>query len=173
MQGDAWLPQRMSGLHGRSPWESARVPRGSVRLAILSVLSGEPANGYQIIQRIVERSHGVWRPSPGSVYPTLKGLAREGLVSRIHEPGLGFSLTGAGQQYVDAHGADIAALWSRYAVSAGADDGCRELDRATALLWGAIQQIQESGDAAQRRAAAAAADSTRRALYLLLADDDS
>jgi len=38
-------------------------------------------HGYQLIHELHERSGGVWRPSPGSVYPTLKRLSAEGLVA--------------------------------------------------------------------------------------------
>ena len=60
-----------------------RVRRGDVRSAILDVLraaeeSGEQVNGYQVIQQISERSEGAWRPSPGSVYPTIQQLAGRG-----------------------------------------------------------------------------------------------
>ena len=57
-----------------------RVKRGDVRAAALALLAEEPPNGYQIIQEISERSGGVWRPSPGSVYPALQQLEDEGLI---------------------------------------------------------------------------------------------
>ena len=57
-----------------------KVRRGDVRAAILDVLAVEPMNGYQIIQQIAERSGGAWKPSPGSVYPTVQQLEDEGLV---------------------------------------------------------------------------------------------
>ena len=59
-----------------------RVRRGDVRSAILDVLhtSAEPINGYQVIQQIAERTDGAWKPSPGSVYPTIAQLEDEGLV---------------------------------------------------------------------------------------------
>src|SRR5690606_36243181 len=58
----------------------SRVGRGDVRAAILSLLSEQPMHGYQIIQQIEERSGGSWKPSPGSVYPTLQLLTDEGLI---------------------------------------------------------------------------------------------
>ena len=64
---------------GRRP----RVRRGDVRSAILDVLARlatEPINGYQVIQQIAERTDGAWKPSPGSVYPTIAQLQDEGLV---------------------------------------------------------------------------------------------
>lgn len=58
-----------------------RVKRGDVRAAALALLAEEPRNGYQIIQAIGERSGGVWRASPGSVYPALQQLEDEGLIA--------------------------------------------------------------------------------------------
>ena len=46
---------------GRGPWSRAR--RGDVRAAILLALVDEPMHGYQIMQRLEERSGGAWRPS--------------------------------------------------------------------------------------------------------------
>ena len=57
-----------------------RAKRGDVRAAALALLAEGPMNGYQIIQEISERSGGVWRPSPGSVYPALQQLEDEGLI---------------------------------------------------------------------------------------------
>src|SRR5580704_12318924 len=50
------------------------------RAAALSLLAEGPRNGYQIIQEISDRTDGVWRPSPGSVYPALQQLEDEGLI---------------------------------------------------------------------------------------------
>ena len=58
-----------------------KVRRGDVRAAILALLAEEPMHGYQIITELTERSGGVWRPSPGSVYPTLSALEDQGLVT--------------------------------------------------------------------------------------------
>ena len=74
------------GFHGMGPWpgeprmRGPRARRGDVRAAALALLAEEPMNGYQIIQEISERSGGVWRPSPGSVYPALQQLEDEGLI---------------------------------------------------------------------------------------------
>ena len=56
-----------------------RGKRGDVRAAILMLLADRPMHGYEMIQEIAERSSGLWRPSPGSVYPTLQLLVDEGL----------------------------------------------------------------------------------------------
>ncbi|MGH7606842.1 MAG: PadR family transcriptional regulator, partial [Gemmatimonadales bacterium] len=61
--------------HGPSPFggrRGRRTNRGDVRTAVLALVAEQPRHGYEIIQEIAERSAGAWRPSPGSVYPTLQ-----------------------------------------------------------------------------------------------------
>ena len=64
-----------------------RMGRGDVRAAVLALLAERPMHGYQIIAEIAERSGGAWKPSPGSVYPTLQLLADEGLISAEESDG--------------------------------------------------------------------------------------
>lgn len=65
------------------------VPRGFLRLYTMTLLSRGPETGYSIIQKIDERTEGAWRPGPGTMYPTLKGLVSDGLVRAA--PGVGAS----------------------------------------------------------------------------------
>ena len=91
-----------------------KVRRGDVRAAILDVLAVEPMNGYQIIQQIAERSGGAWKPSPGSVYPTVQQLEDEGLVEgREGEGRRLLQLTEDGRRYVEEHPDELAAHLAR------------------------------------------------------------
>lgn len=56
------------------------VPRGFLRLYILTLLSHGPQTGYSIIQTIDEKTEGAWKPGAGTMYPLLKSLLKEGLV---------------------------------------------------------------------------------------------
>ena len=77
---------------------STRMGRGDVRAAVLALLGEQPMHGYQIIHEIEERSGGSWKPSAGSVYPTLQMLADEGLISAEESGGKKtYSLTDAGR----------------------------------------------------------------------------
>ena len=72
--------------------------RGDIRRAVLSALEDGPAHGYEVMRRLEERSGGIWRPSPGSVYPTLQMLEDEGLVrSRTQDGTRVYELTDAGR----------------------------------------------------------------------------
>ncbi len=70
------MRRRVRGAGGR---RGAR--RGDVRAAVLALLAERPMHGYEMIQELESRTDGMWRPSPGSIYPTLQLLEDEGLVS--------------------------------------------------------------------------------------------
>jgi len=61
--------------------------RGDMRLIVLHVLNDRPMHGYEIIRHLEDKSHGLWRPSPGSIYPTLQLLEEEGLVKGRDDDG--------------------------------------------------------------------------------------
>src|ERR1700685_2648654 len=82
-----------------------KARRGDIRTAALLLLNEEPRNGYQIMQEVEQRSDGVWRPSPGSVYPALAQLEDEGLIRARELDGRKlFELTDAGREYVKERG---------------------------------------------------------------------
>jgi DNA-binding PadR family transcriptional regulator len=81
-----------------------RKRRGDVRVALLLLLAEEPRNGYQLMQEIEERSGGRWRPSPGSVYPTLQQMEDEGLIRPIEREGTKlFELTEGGREHLESN----------------------------------------------------------------------
>jgi len=156
---------------GRGPWGPPRGPRrerGDVRAAILLLLAEQPRHGYELITEIADRSEGRWQPSPGSIYPVLKRLARDGLVRPEHENGKRiFTLTDEGRALVTAESAEWGQPWLRpedEASSAG-DEMWTEF-RQLAM---AAKQIDQMHDTAQIEAAAQVLADARRALYGLLA----
>jgi len=153
--------------HGRGPWSRAR--RGDVRAAILLALADEPMHGYQIMQRLEERSGGAWRPSPGSVYPTLQLLEDQGLVKGEEADGRRvFSLTETGA-------AEAAALKERLGESPfGAEGGEQDprfaLRQAVFSLGGAVKQVAATGSADDVQKALEILREARKRVYALLAD---
>jgi DNA-binding PadR family transcriptional regulator len=59
--------------------------RGFLRPQILQLLEEKPMNGVDIMNRMHEMSHGWYRPSPGSIYPLLEQLEKEGLTAKNKE----------------------------------------------------------------------------------------
>lgn len=145
-----------------------RAGRGDVRLAVLSLLAEAPSNGYGLIKAIAEKTGDAWRPSPGSVYPTLQQLVDEGLVTTTGEGrSTEHSLTDEGRTYVTDNADAIAATWASTPGLSAADATFHE---SAMKLRGAIQQLRHSGTDDQKTAAAEKLDEARRALYLLLAE---
>lgn len=61
------------------------VPRGFSRYFILELLKKRPHTGKQIIDYAVEQSQGIWKPSPGLIYPLLGRLLDEGLIEETKD----------------------------------------------------------------------------------------
>ncbi len=160
------------GPRGPMGHRGPKVRRGDVRAAILDVLAVEPMNGYQIIQQIAERSGGAWKPSPGSVYPTVQQLEDEGLVEGSEGSGRRLlRLTDAGLTYVEEHPDELADTWRAFDEPA-ADQGPGDLKPVIGQVMGAVWQVVMSGTRQQQAEAAEILADTRRRLYGLLADGD-
>lgn len=166
------------------PPRGPRARRGDVRAAILDVLAGDELNGYQVIQQIAERSGGAWKPSPGSVYPTIQQLEDEGLVTGSESGGRRLlRLTDEGRRYVEENADEMAATWAPFERTApeepreagqgrGGKDGPGDLRPVIGQVMAAIWQVMSSGTPRQRREAAEILTDTRRRLYGLLAEGD-
>jgi DNA-binding PadR family transcriptional regulator len=145
-----------------------RAGRGEVRSAVLALLAERPMHGYQIIREIEERSNGSWKPSAGSVYPTLQLLADEGLIRAEESNGRKiYSLTEAGREDV-AH-ADASAPWESTGPASGT--GFAALPKAGVELAQAASQVGRTGSPEQVQQAVAVLDEARRRLYSILAQD--
>ena len=166
--GPGFGPGRWHGAHGAGG--RGRRGRGNVRAAILALLAEEPRHGYSIMTELAARSGGLWRPSPGSVYPVLQQLQDEGLVqSRDADGRKVFDLTDAGRRYVEEHAAELQEPWQV------ADHGPRarvqSLMQATAALGAAVDQVARLSDDEQAAQALAVLEDARRAMYRILAGD--
>jgi DNA-binding PadR family transcriptional regulator len=51
-------------------------------MAIVTMLAASPKNGVELIDEMERMTQGWWRPSPGSVYPVLEQLTREGMIKK-------------------------------------------------------------------------------------------
>ena len=153
------------GRHG------GKARRGDIRTAALLLLAEEPRNGYAIMQEIEERSNGVWRPSPGSVYPALAQLEDEGLIRSEDSDGRKrFAITDAGREQIANRPEGAPAPWDTLA------DG---VSREVQELFGLMRQVGMAGlqlvqTATEKQLAEAkqVLTETRRAIYRILADGD-
>jgi DNA-binding PadR family transcriptional regulator len=158
------------GFGPRSRGRRGRRSRGDIRLAVLTLLAEQPRHGYEIIQEITERTGGSWRPSPGSVYPTLQQLQDEGLVRTQESEGRRtMQLTEAGTTYVEEHRAELDRVWDEVDDEVSAP--VVNLRTQYGQLHAAVAQIMSAGTDQQRDAAANALAEARKTIYRLLAED--
>ncbi|MDR6867126.1 DNA-binding PadR family transcriptional regulator [Microbacterium resistens] len=144
-----------------------RMARGDVRAAVLALLAEEPMHGYQIIHEIEDRSGGSWKPSAGSVYPTLQLLADEGLITAEEQNGRKtYSLTDIGREAA-ADAAEKPVPWETSSSKHGAR--VTALPKAGMELAGAAAQVGQTGSPEQVEQAIEVLDEARRKLYTILA----
>jgi DNA-binding PadR family transcriptional regulator len=152
---------------GRGHWGGGRrMRRGDIRRAILSALRESPAHGYEVMRRLEEMSGGLWRPSPGSVYPHLQMLEDEGMVQSTESDGSRtFTLTDKG---VTEAGDGSQLPWQ---AGGEADDQVRTLRLAVTQLMGAARQLSGAGENAQVQRGIDVVQKARKELYQILAED--
>ncbi|WP_062077813.1 PadR family transcriptional regulator [Demequina globuliformis] len=175
---------RSAGRHsnpGEAVWEAVqqmragvekkvgtRMGRGDVRAAVLALLSEDPMHGYQIIREIEERTDGRWKPSAGSVYPTLQLLADEGLVTaETVQDRKVYTLTPEATEQAAA-----AAASAPWAASDEPEAGqFSALSKAGFDLAQAAGQVATSGTKEQQRRVTEVLNESRRKIYSILAED--
>ena len=147
-----------------------RGRRGDVRAAILALLAEQPMHGYEMIQQLDARTGGIWRPSPGSVYPTLQLLEDEGLVVGEQVEGRRrFTLTDAGREAATA--AAERPPWADYADAEAATEA-NDLREAVGGILNALREVGVAGSETQRTEALDILKDTKRKLYAILAAAD-
>jgi Predicted transcriptional regulators len=70
--------------------------RGVLRIWVFTILRQGPKNGADIMNQIELISHSRWRPSPGSIYPLLDQLCKEGSIRKLEDGR--YELTEKGKQ---------------------------------------------------------------------------
>ena len=147
-----------------------RMRRGDVRAAVLVLLDEGPQTGYGLMGEIESRSEGAWRPSPGSMYPTLTMLEEEGLVRpQAGEGRTPYELTDEGRAHVEENREKLGEPWARSMEGFGGDK--HELRKLIGEVAAAAWQVGSAGDDAQRARAKEILTESRRSLYRILADE--
>ena len=157
------------GRGSRGGWRKAR--RGDIRTAALLLFAEEPRNGYEVMQLVEERSEGVWRPSPGSVYPALAQLEDEGLIRSQELDGRKvFAITDEGRALLAQRGADRPAPWEEMSSGLGSEHAqFGKLIREVAFAYA---QLARTGSPSQLAAAREVLAQSRRELYRILGDGE-
>jgi DNA-binding PadR family transcriptional regulator len=113
----------------------------------------------------------MWRPSAGSIYPTLHLLEDGGLiVGEEHEGKRRFTLTEAGREAAAKRSGDRPPPWEQAAEGAG--DERQELFASIKQFAPAVVQIAQVGTPDQAQRAKAILDDARKKLYAILAEEE-
>src|SRR5665811_1695686 len=139
--------------------------------AALILLDQQPLHGYQLIQEIAERSNSVWKPSPGSIYPSLQQLEDEGLISFERIDGRKTAtLTDAGKAHVDENREALGTPRDGTGGPGGSE--YRDLKESLRTLMIAWKQIVDVGTPEQKTKATEVISDSHKALYHILAEDE-
>jgi DNA-binding PadR family transcriptional regulator len=142
--------------------------RGDVRSALLIALRDGPGHGYELIQALERKTEGRWRPSPGSVYPTLQLLEDEGLVTASDRDGKRtYEITDAGRTEADERVAAQGVPWEAMDRGRVEQGGLRAAVRDVHL---AAKQVGLTGSADTIERATEIVTEARKELYRLLAE---
>ncbi|NVN49023.1 PadR family transcriptional regulator [Mycolicibacterium hippocampi] len=165
--GFGFGPGARGGRRG-GPRGGGRGRRGDVRAAILKLLVDGPMHGYEMIQEINERSQQLWKPSPGSVYPTLQLLVDEGLLIATESEGSKkrFELTDDGRAAAEKI---ETAPWDE--ITQDADPGAMGLRNAVGQLMGAVAQSAHAANSEQQQRIVDIVNTARREIYQVLGED--
>lgn len=80
-------------------YRMGRRRRGDIKAFLLFALNDHAMHGYEVIQYFEKITHGLWSPSPGSVYPTLQLLEDAGFVTSKEDEGKKiYTITQAGRK---------------------------------------------------------------------------
>jgi len=181
-KGHGWGPppfvremwkQAAMGRSGFAPWMAGggpRARRGDVRTGILSVLTDRPMHGYEVIRELEARSGGRWRPSPGSIYPTLQMLEDEGLVKGEEQDGKRvFEITKAGRDALAAR-TETGGPPPWEGAMDEEDDPLQDLRNAAFQLGAAAMQVAGAGSSDDIARTKEILDEARKKIYGILAE---
>ena len=126
-------------------------------------------HGYEMIQEIAQRTDGVWKPSPGSVYPTLQLLVDEGLIAGTESEGRKklFALTDAGRAAAEKLDTPP---WEQIAESIEPEEA--NLRTAMGQLFGAVEQSAQAASPEQQQRIVGIVNNARREIYQILGESD-
>ncbi len=157
------------GKHFGKHWqEEHRTPRGDIKYIMLELLAEQPRHGYELIKELEARSGGFWKPSPGSVYPTLQLLEEGGYLSSEQIEGKKvYTITESGRQF-------LAEIGDR---RPGKERGQKpqqliELKDAMTDLGAAVMQVARSGNTDKVSRVREILSRVKREIYAILSEDD-
>lgn len=147
-------------------WGERRTRRGDIKYILLTLLAEQPQHGYELIKQLEARYGGFYRPSPGSVYPTLQLLEEGGyLTSEQIEGKRVYTITDSGRQLLADR--DPIDLIDREDKS----QQLMELKEAIADLGTAVMLVARSSNLERMSRVREMLNKVKREIYAILAEE--
>jgi DNA-binding PadR family transcriptional regulator len=87
---------------------------GDMKYVILKLLATRSMHGYEVMKALEEETRGCYKPSPGTVYPTLQWLEDEGLVTAETVEGKKvYAITDAGRKFLETNKSTVEDIFER------------------------------------------------------------
>jgi DNA-binding PadR family transcriptional regulator len=138
-------------------WRGQWFESGDMKYVILKLLRDKPMHGYEVMKALEERTHGCYKPSPGTVYPTLQWLEDEGLVAAKDVEGKKvYEITAAGRAFLDEHRTTVEDIFDRITdtidriVAEPVADVNRAVGRVVAQAYRAAWKLSDDPERAKR-----------------------
>lgn len=98
------------------------LSKGDLKMIILNIISDRPVHGYEISRIITDRSHGFYKPSPGSIYPALRSLLDAECI-KVNPEGRRkiYQITPKGRRLIEGRKAEIERCMKAFKESLGPD----------------------------------------------------
>jgi DNA-binding PadR family transcriptional regulator len=159
---------------GRHMEDEVRTRRGDIKYLLLTLLAERPRHGYDLIKELETRNAGFYRPSAGSIYPTLQMLEEGGfLTSEMVEGKRVYTITEAGKKLLSEREGQERGAGSRSDSRASARERWNrlaELRKVAVELGGAVMQVARHGDSARVDKVEEILDRARREIYAILSE---
>jgi DNA-binding PadR family transcriptional regulator len=85
-----------------------------MKYVILKLLNEKPMHGYEVMKALEEQTQGCYKPSPGTVYPTLQWLEDEGLVrAEEHDGKKVYHITDQGRAFLEENKSTVEDIFDR------------------------------------------------------------
>ncbi|MBR8836242.1 MAG: PadR family transcriptional regulator [Stigonema ocellatum SAG 48.90 = DSM 106950] len=160
---------RFRSHHSGRDWkDERRTPRGDIKYILLTLLAEQPRHGYELIKELETRYGGFWKPSPGSVYPTLQLLEEGGyLTSEQLEGRRIYTMTESGRQLLASQG-DRHPWMER----GNKPQQLNELKNAIADVGAAVMQVARSKNPDKVSRVGEILTRVKREIYSILAEEE-
>jgi DNA-binding PadR family transcriptional regulator len=106
----AWGGHRGGRHRRRRQWFGS----GDMKYVILNLIKDKPMHGYEVMKALEEQTQGCYKPSPGTVCPTLQWLDDEGLVESEEREGRKvYSITDDGRAFLEENKSSVEDIFDR------------------------------------------------------------